>query len=208
MQRTTVARLVPAFRGTAAAAPRFTPAGARAKSTVPETAASAMPVMSSLEGVKPYMLESLALKAMPENKAAAMRAAVDHRRKMYDVPAEIPVEGYPYERVYMKNCENVIGYLPIPIGVCGPLLIDERPVTIPFATTEGALISSINRGAKVNVFVFLQQDMRAAQPPQRSLQGTVSTQLLVCGLAGHQCVRRHRDAGGARGHNAGPHPRV
>lgn len=64
-----------------------------------------------------------------------------------------------------KNCENMIGAVQIPMGVAGPLKVksssirqveDTRRGTqdkvqsyyIPLATTEGALVASVNRGCK------------------------------------------------------------
>ncbi len=63
-----------------------------------------------------------------------------------DVFRNIPYESYDYKRVIGKCCENVIGYVPIPLGIVGPLLIDSKLYRIPMATSEGTLIASTNRG--------------------------------------------------------------
>ncbi|PYH92464.1 3-hydroxy-3-methylglutaryl-coenzyme A reductase [Aspergillus ellipticus CBS 707.79] len=60
----------------------------------------------------------------------------------------LPYKDYNYGLVHGACCENVIGYLPLPIGVAGPLLIDGQNYFIPMATTEGVLVASASRGAK------------------------------------------------------------
>lgn len=52
-----------------------------------------------------------------------------------------------------QNCEQMFGAVPIPVGLAGPLKIqfssgDVHDVYLPLATTEGALVASINRGCK------------------------------------------------------------
>lgn len=53
-------------------------------------------------------------------------------------------------RAAARHCENFYGALQIPLGVAGPLPVlgDEirDEVWVPLATTEGALVASLNRG--------------------------------------------------------------
>ncbi|KAM9964613.1 hypothetical protein ACTFIW_004384 [Dictyostelium discoideum] len=60
----------------------------------------------------------------------------------------LPVDHFDYTKVLGACCENVIGYIPIPVGVAGPILLDGKLVSIPMATTEGCLVASTHRGAK------------------------------------------------------------
>ncbi|OJK00233.1 hypothetical protein ASPACDRAFT_1868802 [Aspergillus aculeatus ATCC 16872] len=60
----------------------------------------------------------------------------------------LPYRDYNYELVHGACCENVIGYLPLPLGLAGPMLIDGQAYFIPMATTEGVLVASASRGCK------------------------------------------------------------
>lgn len=60
----------------------------------------------------------------------------------------LPYEHYNYDLVHGACCENVIGYLPLPLGVAGPILVDGQNYFLPMATTEGVLVASTSRGAK------------------------------------------------------------
>eukprot|EP01063_Lacrimia_lanifica_P019665 TRINITY_DN27122_c0_g1_i1.p1 TRINITY_DN27122_c0_g1~~TRINITY_DN27122_c0_g1_i1.p1 ORF type:complete len:437 (+),score=175.80 TRINITY_DN27122_c0_g1_i1:59-1369(+) len=61
---------------------------------------------------------------------------------------DIPFTNYNYDNVVGSNCENIIGYLPLPLGIAGPILMDGQEYPIPMATTEGALVASTHRGAR------------------------------------------------------------
>ncbi|KDP24920.1 hypothetical protein JCGZ_24298 [Jatropha curcas] len=60
----------------------------------------------------------------------------------------LPLDGFDYESILGQCCEMPIGYVQIPVGIAGPLLLDGIEYTVPMATTEGCLVASTNRGCK------------------------------------------------------------
>ena len=79
------------------------------------------------------------------------------------------MKDYAYERVIGACCENVIGYMPIPLGIAGPLKIDGEAYPIPMATAEGTLVASTSRGCKAinaggGVTTVLTQDAMTRGP--------------------------------------------
>lgn len=82
------------------------------------------------------------------NKAVAFRREyVKFLTQNNDVEG-IPMTGFDFTLTMGSNCENPIGYVPVPLGLAGPLTINAQQYYAPMATTEGALIASVCRGCK------------------------------------------------------------
>ncbi|KAE9596829.1 putative hydroxymethylglutaryl-CoA reductase (NADPH) [Lupinus albus] len=91
-----------------------------------------------------YSLES---KLGDCKRAAAIRRTAVERVTSRSLQG-LPVEGFDYESILGQCCEMPIGFVQIPVGVAGPLLLDGKEYTVPMATTEGCLVASTNRGCK------------------------------------------------------------
>jgi hydroxymethylglutaryl-CoA reductase (NADPH) len=87
--------------------------------------------------------------ASVRRRAAVLRAHAEGRAITLE-----HVGGYTLDaaRAASQHCENFAGAAQIPLGLVGPLLVrgDEMPfeVLVPMATTEGALLASVNRGCR------------------------------------------------------------
>ncbi|XP_046583776.1 3-hydroxy-3-methylglutaryl-coenzyme A reductase-like [Haliotis rubra] len=79
---------------------------------------------------------------------AIRRRMVSEKLAATDALETLPYEHYDYKYVDGACCENVIGYMPLPVGVAGPLLLDGVKYQVPMATTEGCLVASTNRGCR------------------------------------------------------------
>ncbi|MDD3985624.1 MAG: 3-hydroxy-3-methylglutaryl-CoA reductase, partial [Methanobacterium sp.] len=84
--------------------------------------------------------------------------SVDIRRKFIQTVSNTTLEhiskySLSMEEAIKRNIENPIGTIQIPLGIAGPLEVHGEYANgdyyIPLATTEGALIASINRGFSV-----------------------------------------------------------
>jgi hydroxymethylglutaryl-CoA reductase (NADPH) len=83
-------------------------------------------------------------RAVRIRRAVMSRASVTRTLEASD----LPMANYDYSRIIGACCENVVGYMPIPVGIAGPLTIDGISTHIPMATTEGTLVASTSRGCK------------------------------------------------------------
>ncbi|KAJ8461260.1 hypothetical protein OPV22_034186 [Ensete ventricosum] len=60
----------------------------------------------------------------------------------------LPLDGFDYASILGQCCELPVGYVQLPVGIAGPLVLDGRQHYVPMATTEGCLVASTNRGCK------------------------------------------------------------
>uniref|UniRef100_A0A8C6LE75 3-hydroxy-3-methylglutaryl coenzyme A reductase n=1 Tax=Nothobranchius furzeri TaxID=105023 RepID=A0A8C6LE75_NOTFU len=93
-----------------------------------------------------YKLE--AVLETPERGVGIRREMLSAKLPGTSALACLPYKGYDYSKVMGTCCENVIGYMPVPVGVAGPLLLDNKQFYVPLATTEGCLVASTNRGCR------------------------------------------------------------
>ncbi|MCK9151723.1 hydroxymethylglutaryl-CoA reductase (NADPH) [Methanobacterium alcaliphilum] len=90
-----------------------------------------------------------------EKYVESVTQAVDIRRKFIETVSEGNLEHVSQYTLDMgeamkKNIENPIGTIQIPVGVAGPLKMKgeyaKGDFYVPLATSEGALVASVNRG--------------------------------------------------------------
>ncbi|XP_029295546.1 3-hydroxy-3-methylglutaryl-CoA reductase a [Cottoperca gobio] len=93
-----------------------------------------------------YKLEAMMEK--PERGVAIRRQMLSPKLPCPSALSSLPYTNYDYSTVMGTCCENVIGYMPIPVGVAGPLHLDGKQFQVPMATTEGCLVASTNRGCR------------------------------------------------------------
>ncbi|KAF8634822.1 hypothetical protein AX17_004073 [Amanita inopinata Kibby_2008] len=106
-------------------------------------------LLSQCGKIAPYALEKVLGPEALERAVRIRRALISRasRTKTLET-SDIPLTNYDYSRVLGACCENVVGYIPIPLGIAGPLKIDGKLYPIPMATAEGTLVASTSRGCK------------------------------------------------------------
>ncbi|BET03352.1 3-hydroxy-3-methylglutaryl-coenzyme A reductase [Nesidiocoris tenuis] len=105
--------------------------------------------IESLIGVGSVSSHTLEKYVEDKERAVKIRRIVLGKQlKKLNVLRKLPYEHYDYDKVYGACCENVIGYVPVPLGIAGPLNLDGETIQVPMATTEGCLVASTNRGCR------------------------------------------------------------
>ena len=106
--------------------------------------------------VKKKVEKEISLVRVPHDKEKNYQIDfVDERRKWLEkqVDAQLPnVSKYVFDPADVRgNIENLIGGVQVPLGLVGPLTVNgehaQGTFYVPFATTEGGLISTYQRGA-------------------------------------------------------------
>ncbi|PWA39974.1 Hydroxymethylglutaryl-CoA reductase, class I/II [Artemisia annua] len=108
--------------------------------------------VSNEEVVKCVVDGSIASYLLEERLGDCRKAAVIRReaveRKCGKEVLGLGFEGFYYEAILGQCCEMPIGYVQVPVGVVGPLLLNGGEFMVPMATTERCLVASTNRGCK------------------------------------------------------------
>lgn len=82
-----------------------------------------------------------------ENEAERRKALAQNQKISLESIGKVFIDD-----VASVHCENLIGAVSIPVGVAGPVEISGEHLQgdyyIPLATTEGALVASVNRGCR------------------------------------------------------------
>ncbi|XP_074321697.1 3-hydroxy-3-methylglutaryl-coenzyme A reductase 1-like [Silene latifolia] len=102
-------------------------------------------VQSVLEGV--VSVRSLESRLKDCRRAVSVRREAVQRMTRRSLE-KLPVEGFDYESIFKLNCESPVGYVQVPVGVAGPLLLNGSEFMVPLATTEGCVVATVNRGCK------------------------------------------------------------
>ncbi|PBK98764.1 hypothetical protein ARMGADRAFT_1162042 [Armillaria gallica] len=96
-----------------------------------------------------YALEKVLGSEELERAVRIRRALISRSSRIQTLEtSDIPMSNYDWSRVIGACCENVVGYIPLPLGIAGPLKVDGVLTPIPMATAEGTLVASTSRGAK------------------------------------------------------------
>jgi len=103
-----------------------------------------------LERIKAGSLKLYALEQeLPPAEAVALRRRYIEGETGVSL-AKVGSFSISVDRVARKNCENMVGTVQVPVGVAGPLSVRGEYASgsfyLPLATTEGALVASVNRG--------------------------------------------------------------
>ncbi|HVR30917.1 MAG TPA: hydroxymethylglutaryl-CoA reductase (NADPH) [Thermoanaerobaculia bacterium] len=186
----------------AGGAARNVPAGAPT-----EAAAAAGPTaMDAAELVRALAAGDLGFHQLPRDLPASEAAKI--RRRALEEATGASLEhiasfSLDAERAATRHCENLIGAAQIPMGIVGPVRVRgehvDDEVLVPLATTEGALLASVNRGCtairRAGGAVVSVEDVGMTRAPVFRTGGIEETHAFLSWVAGHEPeIRRVTEA--------------
>lgn len=90
------------------------------------------------------------------------------------------------------NIENFIGWTKVPLGQVSGLVVNKKSYDLPLATTEGALVASVNRGCKAtrlsNGIKVLVEDVGATRGPVFCVSGISEGKKLIDWAKANFCL--------------------
>jgi hydroxymethylglutaryl-CoA reductase (NADPH) len=96
------------------------------------------------------------LRNLPEQLSSIQR--INQRRSLIEQECNVDLKNLEPSATVIgdaenKNCEQMFGVVSVPVGYAGPLRVtfsggQSQEIHLPLATTEGALVASVNRGCK------------------------------------------------------------
>jgi hydroxymethylglutaryl-CoA reductase (NADPH) len=107
------------------------------------------------------------------------------------------------DRAAARHCENLIGAAQIPMGIVGPVRVRgehvDDEILVPLATTEGALLASVNRGCaairRAGGAVVHVEDVGMTRAPVFRTGGIEETRHFLSWVAAHMDeIRRAAEA--------------
>ena len=158
------------------------------------------------DGTRPlYKLPGL----IHEQAAAVRRRAMEIRSAAEGREVHLEHTGhfsFDADRAATQHCENFAGTTQVPLGFAGPLEIHgdavDGQVFVPLATTEGALLASVNRGCRAitqsggaRVMV---EDVGMTRAPVFKTEGIAQTKELLAWLDANQDRIRETAEGTSR----------
>eukprot|EP00325_Prymnesiales_sp_UTEX-LB-985_P008087 CAMPEP_0174708052 /NCGR_PEP_ID=MMETSP1094-20130205/10400_1 /TAXON_ID=156173 /ORGANISM="Chrysochromulina brevifilum, Strain UTEX LB 985" /LENGTH=451 /DNA_ID=CAMNT_0015906545 /DNA_START=18 /DNA_END=1373 /DNA_ORIENTATION=- len=133
--------------------------GEASPSAAPAPVAAPAPTLAGVPDSQ--LVEDLVQGKIPphslEKEIGDCERAVKARRGWLERTQDVALDTLPYSQLdanafyssVLGACaEMVVGYVPLPVGVAGPLLLNGKAYQVPMATVEGTLIASTRRGCK------------------------------------------------------------
>jgi len=127
--------------------------------------------------------------------------------------SNLPYINYDYSKILGACCENVIGYLPIPVVVAGPLLLNGKNITSQWQPLKDVLLPRLIEGSMTRApVVQFPSAMRAAEAKKSNFEVIKDAfdstsrfarlQEIKCNIAGDRLfIRLSAETGDAMGMN-------